>query len=205
MFLLKFFIVLLFSCMVQSSDPCNNSSDSILEAAQNKTVIVHCAAIAVQKIAQRLNNLTLSIATENPVTSVILNTTFQQFSSKCKDFTLAMSLKHQLQNYLFTQNNLDVTNHTSQLSSILIYLQTIANSLDDIHSRQRSSQCVRLSAHGYRIMYHVLYDTTSLLTEIETQGRSWVSDGNYKNGVGPCVCKVLYPTCMGCRIATETF
>ena len=186
--------------MVQSSDPCDNSSDSILDTAQyrtvdqNKTVIVYCAANAIQTIAQRLNNLTLSVAAENPVTSIILNTIFQQFSSECKDFTLAMSLKHQLQNYLFTQNNSDLTNHTSQLSSILIYLQTIANSLDDIHSRQQSSHCVRLSAHGYRMMYHVLYDTTSLLTEIETQGRSWVQNENYKKEAGSCICKVLYPT-----------
>ena len=148
---------------------------------KNQTVIVHCAAKAVQANAQLLNKLNLPATTENPVASIILNKTFQQFSSECKDFTLAMSLKHQLQNYLFTQKNQDLTSdQISQLSSLLIYLQTMANNLDDIHSRQQSSHCVRLSAHGYRMMYHVLYDTTSLLSEIETQSRKWIRNKSYK-------------------------
>ena len=173
--------------MVQSlnirtiKDPCNEpeTRDNINNAAknrtvyQNQTVIVYCATNAVQIFATKLiqnglSQLNLPVAT---VTSIIQNTTFQNFSTECKDFTLAMSLKHQLQNYLFTQNNSDLTSdQISRLSSILIYLQTVANSLDDIHSRQQSSHCVRLSAHGYRMMYHVLYNTTSLLNEINDQG-----------------------------------
>ena len=198
MFLLKFFIVLLFSYMVQTSDSCNhdniNNAAQSRTAAQNKTGILYCAANAVQRNAQILQDFNLSVATNNPVASIILNKTFQQFSNKCKDFTLAMSLKHQLQNYLFTQNNSNLTSdQISRLSSILIYLQTVANSLDDIHSRQQSSNCVRLSAHGYRMMYHVKFNTTSLLTEMNKQGRLWVNDENYKNGDSPCICEVLYP------------
>ena len=194
--------------MVQSlptTDSCNKRRHIINDAAQsrtgaeNKTVILYCAANAVQIIAQGLNGhptqLNLAIATENPVTEIELNTTFQQFSNECKDFTLAMSLKHQLQDSLFRQKNQYLTPHQiNQLSSILIYLQTIANSLDDIHSRQQSSHCVRLSAHGYRMMYHVQYDTTSLLSKIETQGRSWIKSDNYKKAAGSCICEVLYPT-----------
>ena len=196
MFLLKFFIVLLFSYMVQSVCDHDRINDAVKNrtAVQNKTAIVHCAALAVQGNAQLLNKLNLPTTTENPVASIILNKTFKQFSNECKDFTLAMSLKHQLQNYLFTKNNSDLTNHTSQLSSILIYLQTIANSLDDIHSRQQSSHCVRLSAHGYRMMYHVQYNATSLFTEINDQGHRWVRNENYKDKAGSCVCTVLYPS-----------
>ena len=186
--------------MVQSlnirtiEDACNKAEtrDNINNAAknrtvyQNQTVIVDCTTNAVQIVATKLiqnglSQLNLPVATENPVTSSILKTTFQNVSTKCKNFTLAMSLKHQLQNYLFTQNNSDLTSdQISRLSSILIYLQTVANSLDNIHSRQQSSHCVRLSAHGYRMIYHVLYETTSLLTEIKEQA---VADlGIYKGG-----------------------
>ena len=73
----------------------------------------------------------------------------------------------------------------------------MANSLDDIHSRQQSSHCAILSADEYRIMYHVLYtNTTSLLSEIETQGRKWVRfiNKNYEMKHGTCICKVLYAT-----------
>ena len=197
--------------MVQTSDSCNrdniNDAAQSRTAAQNKTVIVYCAAIAVQTNAQILRDFNLSVATKNPIASIILNKTFQQFSNDCKNFTLAMSLKHQLQDSLFRQKNQDLLTSDdhqkiNRLSSILIYLQTIADSLDDIHSRQQSSHCVRLSAHGYRMMYHVLlYDTTSLLTEIEKHGRRWYL--NYKIEPGPCVCDVLYPTWIP-RVATET-
>ena len=162
MSILKSFSILLVSYMVQSlptSDSCNkrrhiiNDAAKSRTAAQNKTVILYCAANAVQIIAQGLNGhptqLDLAIATENRVTEIILNTAFQQFSNECKDFTLAMSLKHQLQDSLFRQKNQDLTPHQiNRLSSILIYLQTIANSLNYIHSRQQSSHCVRLSAHA---------------------------------------------------------
>ena len=164
------------------------------KADQNQTVIVGCAASTIQRIATfELNNeLNYTVATENPVTSIILNRTFKQFSNKCKDFTLAMSLKHQLQDSLFRQKNQDLTPHQiNRLSSILIYLQTMANNLDDIQFRQESKHCVRLSAHGYRMMYHVRYgNTTSLLNEIKEQGHYWVTNGNYEARN----CEELYPT-----------
>ena len=185
--------------MVQTSDSCNhdniNNAAQSRTAAENKTVILYCAANAVQINAQFLKDLNLSVATKNPIASIILNKTFQQFSNECKDFILTMSLKHQLQNYLFTQNNSDLTSdQISRLSSILIYLQTVANSLDDIQFRQQSSHCVRLSAYGYRMMYHVQYDTTSLLSEINDQGHRLIENENYKDKAGSCVCEVLYPT-----------
>ena len=189
--------------MVQSSDNCDNNSVSILNAArsrtvvQNKTVTAYCAALSVQGNAQLLENLTLQVATENLVAKIILEKTFEQFSNKCKDFTLAMSLKHQLQNSLFRKKNQNLSTSDdhqkiNRLSSILIYLQTIANSLDDIHSRQQSSHCVRLSAHGYRMMYHVKNVNTPLLTAIKNRGMSWVKNYNKGTKYGPCDCKVLY-------------
>ena len=153
------------SLNIPTKDPCNkktcddvNNAAKIRTADQNQTVIVRCAAKAVQRVALGLKDeLILSIATEDQDTGTIIDKTYKMFSSECRHFTIAISLKHQLQNYLFTQNNPDLANHTSQLSSILIYLQTMANSLDDIHSRQQSKHSVRLSADEYRTMYHVLY------------------------------------------------
>ena len=181
----------------ETRDDINNAA-KIRTADQNQSVVVLCAASAVQRVAVVLNDtLNLSISTEDQDTGTIIDKTYKKFSNECQYFTLAMSLKHQLQNYLFTQNNPNLTNHTSQLSSILIYLQTIANSLDDIHSRKQSSHCVRLSADEYRIMYHVLYtNTTSLLSEIERRGREWFFfiKNIYEIQHVTCVCEVLYPT-----------
>ena len=157
---------------------------------RNQTDKVYCAAIEVQSSAQLLKELSFEVpvATENPVASIILNTTFQRFSSECKNFTLAMSLKHQLQNYLFTQNTSNLmSDQISRLSSILINLHRVANSFNDIHSRNKSSHCVRLSEHGYRLMYHVVqYENTSLLTEINNQGKKWAKNNNKGGGSSSC-------------------
>ena len=181
MFLLKLFIVLLFSYM---------SAAQSCTVDRNQANKVYCAAIEVHRSALLLKELSLGVpvATENPVATIILSTTFQRFSSECKNFTLAMSLKHQLQNYLFTQNiSTPVSNQISLLSSILINLHRVANSFDDIHSKNKSSHCVRLSEHGYRLMYHVVqYKTTPLLTEIENQGKKWVDNNNKGNGSRCC-------------------
>jgi len=102
------------------------------------------------------NNITNSI-------TKIIDEAFDQFSYECKNVTLAMSLKHQLQNYLFKQNTQHLTDdHIKQLS---VYLQTIENILDQVQFSQHHTKCVQLSSTQYRMMYHVRYNAdASLLT-----------------------------------------
>jgi len=136
---------------------------------------------------------TCATTTINSDTVGILNPIFQLFSNKCKDFTLAMSLKHQLQKYFFNPRAQNLKNlQISQLSLILIHLQTIANMLDDLQFRQNNSYCIRLSAHGYRMMYNALYrDNNSLLHHIKCEGEKW--EGKYEK-IDFFDCKVLHPT-----------
>ena len=164
MSVLKFFIVILFSYTGQCNICKVLKPGILLEAekrtvAENNIVIVRCASNAIKEITktftQDLNATCATSAdpstTNNSDTVDILKATFELFSNKCKDFTLAMSLKHQLLNWFFNQRAQNLNNsQISQFSLILIHLQTIANILDDAQFREQSNYCIRLSSHGYR-------------------------------------------------------
>ena len=181
---------------LQSSDSCNDTRDATDAATQNKTVIVYCAAHTMQRIAlllrHSLDSTLNEIAPNNKIILKIIQNTvfFHQYSDECKDFTLAMSLYYQLQTYPDKQNS-QINN--KKLCLILTYLKMIANNLDEIQHSKQETCCARLTADGYKRMYHVLYKTTSLLTEIETQSISWAKNENYKKGAPPSLC-ILYPT-----------
>jgi len=87
-----------------------------------------------------------------------------------------MSLKHQLQDHLFNQYNLSLTTEESKhVYSILVGLQTAADILDQYRFSQHNTNCPRLSAAGYKMMYHVQYNT-SLVEVTIGQGGIWVHD-----------------------------
>jgi len=97
-----------------------------------------------------------------------------------------MSLKYQLQDRLFNQHDLSLTiDQTKHVNSILRGLQTTTNTLDQYQFSQHNTNCPRLSAVEYKMMYHVQFSNLSLLDEILTQGNCWVKDTysiyNYKN------------------------
>ena len=119
MSVLKFFIVILFSYTGQCSI-CKHLKPSVFLEAEKRTVvennivIVRCASNAIKEIAKTFTIATCATpadpsTTNNSDTVDILKATFELFSNKCKDFTLAMSLKHQLLNWFFNQRaqNLD--------------------------------------------------------------------------------------------------
>ena len=210
---LQFFIISVVTVMVQSApvkrDTCNEASKKtlLIEAAatrtdvENKTVILLCAAQSVQnttaRLKERLNRATvLDVSDINNNNKEVINKTFNHFSSICQDFTLAMSLQHQLQDYLLNQSNQNVTDEDiKQLSSLLVALQTMSNILDQLQFYNNSSNCPRLSSTEYKMMYQVQYTTTynnnieSLLKPIEM----WSHKNNYETGTkpDPCNCKVL--------------
>ena len=155
----------------------------------------YCAAKLFRDSAGRLKEREISInlnSTDIPVDDriAVLCQLFSHFSEECKDFTKAMSLKHQLQDYYFNQYNLSLTTkETTFVHSILVGLQTTANILDQYQFSQRNTNCPRLPAAEYKMMYHVQYNT-SLVEVTIGQGGIWVHD-NYpiygKNKTTTCI------------------
>ena len=131
---LQFFIISVMAIMAQSIPVgvCRKVRDHLLlEAvkrtdAENKTVTLYCVAESINRTAVSLlgQNLTydiieVDISNKN---KTVIDEILNHFSGECQNFTSAMSLKHQLQEYLFKQTNEDLNNndnHIEQLSSIL--------------------------------------------------------------------------------------
>ena len=93
-------------------------------------------------------------------------------SDQCKNYTRAITLKHQLQDHLFnTDTNLDLSSeHATYLSIILASLQTMANTFNYIENKEDNRMCVQLAPAQYKIMYHVQYSSgTPLLQLLETE------------------------------------
>ena len=105
--------------------------------------------------------------------------TYDQLTKYCMNFIMAMSLKHHLQDLLLG------TNPSSQLNSdnigklpiILIKLQTIANTFDDLQVVKHSSSCVRFTPDEFKTIYkYIKYTNTSLLQAISDSAHFWVND-----------------------------
>ena len=217
MSLLQFFIISVITIMVQSSPVKIDTDEQLLQKAvmrtdvQNKTVTLFCAAQSVQNTAaellnlatllQNINQSTLHESDINNNTKAVINETFNYFSSECQNFTLAMSLKHQLQDYLFNQSNQDLnyedteelSHQIKQLSSLLVPLQTMANIFDQLQFYKYTTNCPRLSSSEYKMMYQVQYSTTSLLHSISKLGGNWSHRLYYESRTKPDPrnCKLL--------------
>ena len=200
---LQFFIMSVITIMVRSAPVKRDTDEQLLQKAamrkdvQNKMVTLFCAAQSVdcttvellyrtpQKttVLLKINRFTLH---GSDINKAVINEIFHHFSSECQNFTLAMSLKHQLQDYLFNQSNQDLNDEDTeglscqikQLSSLLVALQTMANILDQLQFYKHTSNCPRLSSTEYKMMYQVQYSTTSLLHSIGKLGKNW-SHRNY--------------------------
>ena len=175
MSLLQFIVILLVTYMVQSApvDTCQK----LHRQADDDTIAFYCAADLFKNNAIRLSKQMVTIAlssTENS-SSIVLSQLFDQLTDMCKDFTTAMSLKHQLQDYLFNEYNLSLTTQQVKFTySILLGLETAGSFLNRFHFNEHSLNCPRLSAAEYKRMYHVRYPNASLLEEMIDLGKGWV-------------------------------
>ncbi|XP_065910079.1 uncharacterized protein [Dysidea avara] len=98
----------------------------------------------------------------------IVNLSLQQFNFTCSVFTTAMAIKYQLQNSLFRgeyfveqNDSYVVVNNTediSNLNSVLEYLQTLTDVLQDIEEILSTKHCVVFSPSEYRRAYCGFYD-----------------------------------------------
>ena len=202
MSLLKVLIVILVSYTVEScftSAQCTNtlSHINVTEAdTKNKTFVAYCTSAQISLSAENLSTITLKNDITD-ITRMIMKKINDDSSYECKNFTKLMSLKHQLQHYLFQQN--PSTQQIELFSSILVSLQTLTDFwLDKIRSKT-NSHCVRLSARGYRMMYHVFHDNTSLLDSLKQLPYAIIEE-QYSNGNNPpaCACKKLFEFLFDC-------
>ena len=181
--------------MVQSA-PANNNvlqkrSSNISDDQRLFEKYLYRAATSLKNTAGKLRlNLTLPPHPQvdiNVNTERIMNATFDHFSKECKNFTIAMILKHQLLDFLFnidaiTPQLSDTTELNSdniqKISTILTNLQTMASIFDDMQFSKHHGSCVRLTPIQYKIMYHVRYSNISLLHSLEDMEK-WAFDESY--------------------------
>ena len=111
-----------------------------------------------------------------------MNVIFDYFSTLCKNFTIAMSLKYQVQDLLF---NADTTAEFTILItfiSILTSIQTMTTAQDDLQFYKDHSRCIRLTAAQYRIMYYEQHPITTLIQALKGITEFWkVIDGDYEH------------------------
>ena len=114
LFILQLFIISAFGLMVQSApvnDVTKRSTMSKEEMNQRKLEKnLYCASQALYNNVVKLQNESgftlpsLPQADIDNTTKVIANKTFDHFSHRCKNFTIAMTLKHQLQERIFSND-----------------------------------------------------------------------------------------------------
>ena len=183
-------------CLMVQSAPVNNNvlqirSSDISEVQRLFEKDLYCAATSLRNKAGKLRlKLTLPPYPQidiNVNTERIMNATFDHFSKECKNFTIAMILKHQLQDILFNTDVItpqlsDTTELNSdniqRISTILTNLQTMASIFDDMQFSKHHSSCVRLTPIQYKIMYHVRYSNISLLQSLKDM-EEWALDESY--------------------------
>ena len=89
---------------------------------------------------------------------------FDLLSTECQNFMIAMTLKHQLLDRIFTDSiNFD----SKRLSIILTSLQTMASIFDEMELNNNKSRCVELTPAQYKIMYKARYNTTDAIRSLD--------------------------------------
>ena len=184
-FILQLSIILAFGLMTQSApvDVTKRSTMSKEERNQRRLENnLYCTSqtLHIEGNVLRVAKFTLPSLPQpdiNNATEKIVKETYSQFSDLCKDYTKAMTLKHQLQEQLFSNDAALTLNsdNAEKLSKILTSLQSMANIFNDMEFNKVKSRCVNLTPAQYKIMYHVRY-TKSLLDSLKDDFERW-----YKN------------------------
>ena len=182
-------IISAFGLMVQSApvnDVTKRSTDTTMsnEEKNNRKLEknLYCAAQSLYNARGQLQNAGFTLPSIPPVdinnnTKIIMNRMLHHFSDLCKHFTIAMTLKHQLQDHIFSTDTAPEFNSddTKKLSTILTSLQTMANIFDDMKINKDNSRCVKLTPAQYKIMYYVRY-TAPLLESLKRHLEGWYID-----------------------------
>ena len=190
-FIIQLLIISVVGLMVQSA-PVSVTDDhlhkrqatAIANERHNQKALeekLYCAATKVRNTAKHLNStVTLNIPTKySGVNEVDRNLTYDQLTKYCMNFIMTMSLKYHLQDLLLdtdTSSQLNSDN-IGELPIILIKLQTIANTFDDIQVVKHSSSCVTFTPDEFKTIYkYIKYTNTSLLQAIIDMANFWIND-----------------------------
>ena len=97
---------------------------------------------------------------------------FNLFSAECQNFTIAMTLKHQLLDCIFNTTAQDLCESLSNivsesLSKILTSLQTMASSFNKMKLNKSNSSCVELTPAQYKMMYKARYNLTDVIRSLD--------------------------------------
>ena len=185
-FILQLLIISAFGLMVQSApvnDVTKRSTNTTMSTEENKNRTLennlYCAAQSLYNARGKLQNagFTLPSLPQDDIdnnTKAIASKTFDHFSSRCKNFTVAMTLKHQLQDHIFSNSATVELNsdNAKNISKILTSLQSLANVFNDMEFIRNKSRCVMLTPAQYRIMYYARY-TAPLLESLKDDLQGW--------------------------------
>ena len=190
-FIIQLLIISVVGLMVQSA-PVSVTDDHLQKRSTNENNqqvpenSLFCAALSLHiKMRDFSSDLTVPAAPQiNVNIKSVMSTTFDHFSSLCKNYTIAMSLIYQVQDLLFyTDATPELSSDDIQkLSELLAHLQTMATAFDDIQYNRDHSRCVRLTAAQYRIMYYIQHPNISLKQALKDIKEFWNStDGDYNH------------------------
>ncbi len=190
----------------QQNDTCESQRTEIMKEAkkrnksQNQMVHLYCVANSLHNtVGCHSESLQPIQLPKISINKTKLSEIFNLLSYECKSYTTSLSLKQQLQQYLFNQTT-DVSKDViSPLYSILVYLQTMASIWDDIEFNNHGRRCVSLSETEYKMMHYVQYDDDdSLFNSLFTSAQAWFDNKYYNenlesdSGIVICTCDILY-------------
>ena len=175
-FILQLLIVLAIGLMVQSAPVNDVTKRSAKEKKHRKLENnLYCTAQSLDFAGRQLqlHNKSYILLISNNI-KINMNRMLDHFSNLCKNFIIAMTLKHQLQEHLFNDDTaLEVNSDNAKtISTILTSLETMANIFDDMQFNKDNSRCVKLTPAQYRIMYYVRY-TAPLLESLKDDLHGW--------------------------------
>ena len=183
-FILQLLIISVFGLMVQSA-PVNDVAKRSTDKEMNQRKLennLYCAAESLYHAREQLKYTGFTLpslpqADINNNIKTIMNKMFHYFSDLCKYFTVAMTLKHQLQEHLFSNDtSLELnSDEAKELTTILTSLQSLANIFNDMEFNENNSRCVKLTPAQYKIMYYVRY-TAPLLESLKDDLQGWYRD-----------------------------
>ena len=187
-FIIQLLIISVVSLMIQSA-PVSRNLQKREPTAENSIEFklenhIFCASSAIHNLRWELpvaNYTVPESQNANIDVETLVDTVFDQLSLYCRNFTIAMSLKHQLQDLLFnTDTTPDLSSDNIQkLFEILTNLQTMATAFDDIQYNSDYSRCVRLTAAQYRIICSVRHPNTT--TSLKEFVNDWYSNHKLYN------------------------
>ena len=177
-FILQLLVISTFGLMVQSApihDVTKRSTDMNQEYLEMR---LFCKAQFLHHELKNIN-FTEDDYDIDTITKTIANETYDHFSDRCKYFTKAMTLKHRLQEHLFSNDSSVVpdSDNVKTLLKILTYLQSVAKILNDLELIENNSRCVKLTPAQYKIMYYAL-QTAPLLESWKDDIREWFLNKN---------------------------